>query len=253
MSAEPAGSLVLLRHGQSTTNADGRFTGWADVPLTAHGEEQAFHAARLLAAEGLVPDVAHTSVLRRSVRTADILLEEMDRSWVPVHRTWRLNERQYGALAGRVKRDVRREAGGDLYQAWRRSLTAAPAALGREELACLREDPRYAALTGRGLPAVERFTDVIVRVVPYWADVLAAQLLSGRTVLVVAHGNSLRALVAVLDRLTDHEVEDLNVPTGAPLLYRFDAALRPAVRGGRYLEPASAQAAALAVAAEGHK
>lgn len=252
MTAGPAGSLVLLRHGQSTTNAEGRFTGWADVPLTAHGEEQAAHAARLLVGEGLVPDVVHTSVLRRSVRTADILLEEMDRSWVPVHRTWRLNERQYGALAGRVKRDVLREAGDERYRAWRRSLTAAPGALGADELAFLRGDPRYAGLAGAGLPAVERFADVIARVAPYWADVLAAQLLSGRTVLVVAHGNSLRALVAVLDRLTDHEVEDLNVPTGAPLLYRFDAALRPAVRGGRYLEPAAAQAAALAVAAEGH-
>ncbi|MEU6754883.1 2,3-bisphosphoglycerate-dependent phosphoglycerate mutase [Streptomyces sp. NPDC046685] len=246
------GSLILLRHGQSTANAEGRFTGWADVPLTPRGEKQAAHAAGLLARDHLVPDVVHTSVLRRSIRSADLLLEEMDRCWIPVHRTWRLNERQYGALAGRVKREVRREAGPAQYHLWRRSLTAAAAPLPGDELARLRADPRYAALAGDGLPAVESLADVITRVAPYWTDVLAAQLYAERTVLVVAHGNALRALVAVLDRLTEHEVEDLNIPTGAPLHYAFDSAWRPTVHGGRYLDPAVARAAAEAVAAEGH-
>ncbi|MEV7709667.1 2,3-bisphosphoglycerate-dependent phosphoglycerate mutase [Streptomyces sp. NPDC088270] len=246
------GELILLRHGQSTTNAEGRFTGWADVPLTPHGERQAVRAAGLLGRDGLVPDLVHTSVLRRSIRTADVLLSHLDRAWVPVHRTWRLNERQYGALTGRVKREVRREAGPARYQAWRRSLTEAPAPLAADELARLRADPRYAGLADGGPPAVESLADIVARVTPYWADVLAARLLTGRTVLVVAHGNALRALVAVLDRLTEREVENLNIPTGAPLLYRFDAALRPTVRGGRYAEPDAARAAAEAVAVEGH-
>ncbi|WP_019074960.1 2,3-bisphosphoglycerate-dependent phosphoglycerate mutase [Streptomyces hokutonensis] len=245
------GTLVLLRHGQSTANAQGRFTGWGDVPLTAHGEKQAAAAAQLLAEDGLVPDVVHTSVLRRSIRTADILLEEMDRSWIPVHRTWRLNERQYGALTGRAKREVRREAGAAQYQAWRRSLTATPGPLDGDALACLRADPRYAALRGGGLPAVESLADMIARVAPYWADILAGQLHSGRRVLVVAHGNALRVLIAVLDRLTEQEVEDLNIPTGTPLRYDFDCELRPVVRGGGYLDPKSARVAAAAVAAEG--
>ncbi|MET8405369.1 2,3-bisphosphoglycerate-dependent phosphoglycerate mutase [Streptomyces sp900116325] len=246
------GTLILLRHGQSTTNAEGRFTGWADVPLTPRGEKQAAQAAGLLACDGLVPDVVHTSVLRRSIRTADILLEEMDRAWIPVHRTWRLNERQYGALTGRGKREIRLGVGPEQYQAWRRSLTAAPGPLAADELARLRADQRYAALAGGGLPAVESLADMITRVAPYWADALAKQLYTGLTVLVVAHGNALRALVAVLDRLTEHEVEHLNIPTGAPLHYAFDSALHPVVRGGRYLDPAAAQAAAEAVAAEGH-
>ncbi|MEU0679965.1 2,3-bisphosphoglycerate-dependent phosphoglycerate mutase [Streptomyces albogriseolus] len=245
------GTLVLLRHGQSITNAEGRFTGWADVALTAHGEKQAVAAAELLARDGLVPDAVHTSVLRRSIRTADILLQELDRSWIPVHRTWRLNERQYGALTGRVKCEVRREAGPEQYRAWRRSLTVAPGPLPADALARLRADPRYAALRGGGLPAVESLADMIARVAPYWADVPAGQLRSGRRVLVVAHGNALRALIAVLDRLTEQEVEDLNIPTGAPLRYDFDRALRPVVRGGGYLDPDSARTAAATVATEG--
>ncbi|MFE6668454.1 2,3-diphosphoglycerate-dependent phosphoglycerate mutase [Streptomyces sp. NPDC057697] len=246
------GTLILLRHGQSTTNAQGRFTGWADVPLTPHGERQAERAAELLARDGLVPGLVHTSVLRRTIRTADILLSRLDRAWVPVHRTWRLNERQYGALTGRVKREVRREAGPSRYRAWRRSPTGAPGPLAADALARLREDPRYACLADGGPPVVESFADVVARVAPYWTDVLAAQLRTGRTVLVVAHGNALRALVTLLDRLTGPEAEHLNIPTGAPLYYRFDAALRPTVRGGRYAEPGAARAAAEAVAAEGH-
>ncbi|MGW5115285.1 2,3-bisphosphoglycerate-dependent phosphoglycerate mutase [Streptomyces noursei] len=250
--AEDAGRLVLLRHGQSTTNAEGRFTGWADVPLTAYGEQQALVAAELLARTGLAPDFVHTSVLRRAVHTADLLLAHLDRAWIPVHRTWRLNERQYGALTGRRKAEVRRESGPAQYEAWRRSLTGAPGPLPAVDLAALRADPRYATLAGHGVPAVESLADVITRIAPYWADVLAPHIRRGRTVLVVSHGNALRALVAVLDRLTPDEVEQLNIPTAAPLHYTFDAALRPTARGGRYLDPARAKAAAKAVAAEGH-
>lgn len=246
------GTLILVRHGQSTSNADGRFTGWADVPLTPRGEKQAAEAGRQISEHELLPDVVHTSVLRRSVRSAEILLEEVDRAWIPVQRTWRLNERQYGALTGRDKREVRQEAGPEQYQAWRRSLTEAPGPLPADRLAELRADPRYAGLDGTALPAVESLAGMVARVAPYWADVLAGQLLTGRTVLVVAHGNSLRALVAVLDRLTEHEVEDLNIPTGAPLRYDFDHDLHPVVRGGGYLDPTSARSAAADVAAEGH-
>ncbi|GHJ41185.1 2,3-diphosphoglycerate-dependent phosphoglycerate mutase [Streptomyces sp. TS71-3] len=252
MPVAPGGLLVLVRHGQSTSNAAGRFTGWADVPLTVRGEGEAAEAGRLMAQHGLRPDVVHTSVLRRCVVSADIVLEKLDRSWIPVYRTWRLNERQYGALTGRSKREVRQESGVELYQGWRRSLTAAPGPLAPEQLAELRADPRYAAIRGAGVPAVESLADMVDRVVPYWVDVLAGELFSGRTVLVCAHGNSLRALVSVLDRLTAHEVEELNIPTGAPLLYTFDRDLRPLERGGRYLNPDRARVAAEAVAAEGH-
>jgi 2,3-bisphosphoglycerate-dependent phosphoglycerate mutase len=190
-------------------------------------------------------------VLSRSVRTADVLLAEIDRLGIPVHRTWRLNERQYGALAGRNKTEVRQEAGAQLYHMWRRSVTGRPGPLDPERLGRLRADPRYSSLAGGGLPAVESQADVIARVLPYWTDVITAQLYAGRTVLVVAHGNSLRALAGILDRLSDAEIEQLNIPTGAPLRYDIDAEFRPLVRGGCYLEPQRAREAAEAVAAEG--
>ncbi|MFE2373845.1 2,3-diphosphoglycerate-dependent phosphoglycerate mutase [Streptomyces sp. NPDC059398] len=250
--AGPFGTLVLMRHGQSSTNAEGRFTGWSDTPLTARGEREAAAAASLLSGEGLVPGVVHTSALHRSIRSAEIVLDGLDLSWIPVFRTWRLNERQYGALTGRLKSEVRQEAGGEQYRLWRRSLTGTPGPLPEHRLARLRADPRYAALRGAGIPEVESLADMIARVVPYWTDVLADQLHSGHTVLVVAHGNAIRALVAVLDRLSEHEVEELNIPTGAPLHYVFDDRLRPVRRGGRYLDPAGAREAAEAVAVEGH-
>lgn len=251
MRVAPTSRLILVRHGQSTFNAQGRFTGWADVPLTSSGEKEAVGAGHQLAAHGLLPDVVHTSVLSRSIRTADLLLAEVDRLWIPVHRTWRLNERQYGALAGKIKTEVRQQAGPQLYHQWRRTVTGKPGPLAPEQLAALRADQRYRMLAPDGLPAVESQGDVIARVQPYWTDVIAAQLAAGLTVLVVAHGNSLRALVALLDRLADAEVEQLNIPTGAPLLYEIDAEFRPLVRGGRYLEPEPAREAAEAVAAEG--
>ncbi|SFF58054.1 phosphoglycerate mutase [Actinacidiphila alni] len=245
-------TLILLRHGQSLANAQGRFTGWTDVPLTPRGEDEARTAARLLVRDGLRPDAVHTSVLRRSIRTADLVLAELDRAWLPVLRTWRLNERQYGALAGRPKSEVRREVGDDRYRELRRSVTARPAPSPPAELALLRADPRYARLRPDAIPPAETFADVVARITPYWTDELAPALRAGRTVLVVAHGNALRALIAVLDRLDDAAVERLNVPTGAPLLYALTGDLRPVAAGGRYLDPVTAHAAAAAVAAEGH-
>ncbi|MCS0603703.1 2,3-bisphosphoglycerate-dependent phosphoglycerate mutase [Streptomyces sp. LP11] len=248
-----AGTLLLLRHGRSTTNAAGRFTGWTDVPLASEGVHEAERAARLLARDGLLPDVVHTSLLRRSIRSADIVLAGLDRQWIPAQRSWRLNERQYGALTGRRKHDVRAEAGAGLYDHWRRSLHGRPAPLPAPDLVRLRADPRYATLRPDAVPAVESQADVTARVVPYWADVLAPRLRTGAVVLVVAHGNSLRALVTVLDGLDEAGVQRLDIPTGAPLRYDFDPDLRSVARGGTYLDPGAARAGAAAVAAEGHR
>ncbi|MFI0938517.1 2,3-diphosphoglycerate-dependent phosphoglycerate mutase [Streptomyces sp. NPDC021020] len=241
------GALVLLRHGQSTANAAGVFTGWTDVPLTPTGRVEALTAGRLLAAAGLLPDIVHTSVLRRTVSTADLALAVLERDWIPVRRTWRLNERHYGSLTGRRKQDVRAEAGEERYAVWRRSFDVAPppAAPGSTPPA---GDPRYAALPPDARPDTESLADVQARLLPYWADALAADLRRGRTVLVVAHGNSLRALVAHLDSLPPEDVPGLNIPTGIPLHYAFDSSLRPAAPGGTYLDPEAASRAAEAVA-----
>ncbi|MFG2639153.1 2,3-diphosphoglycerate-dependent phosphoglycerate mutase [Streptomyces sp. NPDC048362] len=247
-----AGTLILLRHGQSEANVAGVFGGWADYRLTPRGEEQAVGAARLIAQAGLLPDVVHTSLLHRSIRTAQIVLDGLGRSWIPVRRAWRLNERQYGALTGRGKQETRHAAGAERYESWRRSLHRRPPPLPEDRLALLRADPRYAPLPGDALPAVESFSDVVARVLPYWADVVAADLFQGRSVLVVAHGNSLRALVALLDDLDEPAIRALNIPTAEPLLYTRGPDLRPSPRGGRYLAPDRARTAAQAVAAEGH-
>ncbi|WP_307825709.1 2,3-bisphosphoglycerate-dependent phosphoglycerate mutase [Streptomyces sp. MBT33] len=178
------GTLILLRHGQSEANAAGVFGGWADFRLSPHGEEQAADAARLIADAGLWPDAVHTSLLHRSIRTAQIVADGLDRSWTPVRRTWRLNERQYGALTGQSKRKTRQDAGTDLYERWRRSLHAVPPPLSEDRLALLRADPRYAALPGEAIPPVESFADLLARVKPYWSDVLAPGLARGATLLV---------------------------------------------------------------------
>jgi 2,3-bisphosphoglycerate-dependent phosphoglycerate mutase len=245
---ERSATLILLRHGESTANAEGVFTGWIDVPLTPTGRAEALAAGHLLAAARLSPDTVHTSVLRRAVTTADLVLDVLDRDWVPVRRTWRLNERHYGALTGRRKQDVRAEAGEAQYTVWRRSNDVAPppAPPGTTPPA---GDPRYADLPPDAWPATESLADVQARLLPYWADALAPALTRGQTVLVVAHGNSLRALVAYLDRLPPEAVTDLNIPTGIPLRYFFDSAeLRPTVPGGQYLDPARAAQRAAAVA-----
>jgi 2,3-bisphosphoglycerate-dependent phosphoglycerate mutase len=244
-------SLVLLRHGESTTNASGEFTGWIDVPLTAGGETEARRAGELLRDAELYPDVLHTSLLRRAIRTAEIVADVLDRPWMPVRRSWRLNERHYGALTGRRKAEVRAEAGEERFTAWRRSFRTPPPpidpAAGRE----FTDDPRYAALPAGTVPVTECLADVLARLLPYWADVLAAELRAGRVSLVVAHGNSLRALVMHLDGLSEGQVAELNIPTGIPLLYRLDTDLRPLDGGGGYLDPDAAATAAGQVSAEG--
>ncbi|MDA8320763.1 MAG: 2,3-bisphosphoglycerate-dependent phosphoglycerate mutase [Actinomycetota bacterium] len=244
-------TLLLLRHGQSTANADGIFSGWLDVALTERGEREAIRAAELLAEHGMLPHVAHTSVLSRAIRTLDIVLAAADRLWIPTRRSWRLNERHYGALQGRPKAVVRAETGDHQFARWRRSYDIAPPPLDADDPAAARHDPRYAALPARELPLTEALADVRRRVVPYWQDVIAADLAAGRVPLVVAHGNSLRALCMHLDQLSADEVALLNIPTGMPLRYDLDPDGRPVVRGGTYLDPDAAVAGAAEVAAQG--
>ena len=243
-------SLVLLRHGQSTTNAAGTFTGWVDVDLSDVGREEARSAARLLRSAGLQPDVIHTSMLRRTIHTAQLVADELDRAWLPVRRSWRLNERQYGALTGRNKTQVRIEAGAPQYQRWRRSFDTAPPPMAAADLDKFRHDPRYAGVPADAFPVAESLADIMNRAVPYWFDALIPDLVNG-TVLVVAHGNSIRALVAHLDKVPPQETAALNIPTGMPLCYEFDDCWVPRHPGGRYLDPEAARAAAQAIAMEG--
>ncbi len=245
------GTLVLLRHGESEWNAKGLFTGWVDVGLSERGEAEARRGGELLVEAGLLPDVAHTSVLRRAIRTAEIALDITDRLWVPVRRSWRLNERHYGALQGKDKAAVRREFGDEQFRLWRRSYDTPPPPLDPHSEMSATGDRRYAALPSDVLPSTECLKDVVVRLLPYWYDALVPDLRSGADVLVAAHGNSLRALVKHLDRLGDEEVVGLNVPTGIPLVYELDEDLRPRRRGGEYLDPTAAEQAAAAVAGQG--
>jgi 2,3-bisphosphoglycerate-dependent phosphoglycerate mutase len=240
-------NLVLLRHGQSQWNLDNRFTGWVDVDLSEAGRAEACEAGRLLAAEGLNFDVAFTSVLKRAVRTLWLTLEELDRMWLPVHRSWRLNERHYGALQGLDKAETAAEHGDEQVHIWRRSYDIPPPPLAADDPGHPAHDPRYAHLDPRVLPATESLALTLERVLPYWHDAIAPQLRAGRAVLVAAHGNSLRALVKYLDGIADEEVTKLNIPTGIPLLYRLDNEL--GVVESRYLgDPEKAKAAAEAVA-----
>jgi 2,3-bisphosphoglycerate-dependent phosphoglycerate mutase len=232
-------TLVLLRHGESEWNSRNLFTGWVDVDLTPRGEEQATRSAHLLRAAGLLPTAVHTSVLTRAVRSAEIVVRELDRPEIPVRRDWRLNERCYGALQGMDRRAARERFGDELYTAWRRSYDGTPPPLHSEEGA------------SETHPRAESLADVVRRLLPYWREAIVPDLRAGGPVLVVAHGNSLRALVAHLDALSPEEVLGLNIPTGMPLRYDLDDHLRPLARGGRYLEPERAAEAAAVVAAEG--
>jgi len=243
-------TLVLLRHGESDWNAKGLFTGWVDVGLSERGVAEARRGGELLAESQLLPDVVHTSVLRRAIRTAEITLDVADRLWIPVRRSWRLNERHYGALQGKDKAATRAEFGDEQFRLWRRSYDIPPPPLpvGGARAA----DPRYAALPSDVLPLTECLKDVVVRLLPYWYDALVPDLRSGATVLVAAHGNSLRALVKHLDGLRDEEVVDLNIPTGIPLRYDLDDDMRPITAGGNYLDPEAAEKAIVGVAAQGH-
>jgi 2,3-bisphosphoglycerate-dependent phosphoglycerate mutase len=229
--------LVLLRHGQSEWNVQNLFTGWVNAPLTEAGEREAALAGRLLAAHRLLPGFVHTSVQRRAIRTADLALAECDRDWVPVRRSWRLNSNHYGALQGRNKAEVRAESGERQYLAWRRSYDTAPPPLADGSRYSQFADPRYAVIPPEARPRAESLKDVTARLLPYWYDAIVPDLLRGACVLVVSHGNTLRALVKHLDTMSEERVAGLDIPTGVPLAYELRPDLRPAANGGRYLEP----------------
>ncbi len=242
-------TLVLLRHGESVWNAEGLFTGWVDVGLSERGVAEAEHAGALLADSGLRPDVVHTSVLIRAIQTANVTLEAAGLSWLPVRRSWRLNERHYGTLQGKDKAQTRAEFGDEQFMLWRRSYDVPPPPLADDDPLSPRRDPRYALLTDDLLPRTECLRDVVHRMLPYWHDVLVPDLALGRTVLVVAHGNSLRALVKHLDGIGDAEIAELNIPTGIPLVYDIDSGFGRV--SSRYLDPEAAAAGAEAVRAQG--
>jgi 2,3-bisphosphoglycerate-dependent phosphoglycerate mutase len=237
---------VLVRHGQSIWNVENLFTGWTDVDLSPLGSEEARQAGRELARAGFVPDVVFTSVLKRAIRTQWLMLDELDLLWLPVERNWRLNERHYGALQGLNKAQTVERHGEAQVKIWRRSYDIPPPPLTVDDERHPRFDRRYADVAASDLPATESLKDTLARVLPYWQQNIAPQLQAGRQVLVVAHGNSLRAVVKMLDGLSEQEIIGLNIPTGVPLLYELDAALRPTAR--RYLgDPAAISAAAEAV------
>ncbi|MBO0827456.1 MAG: phosphoglyceromutase [Streptosporangiales bacterium] len=244
-------TLVLVRHGESVWNAEGLFTGWVDVDLSAKGEEEAQRAGDLLADEGLLPDVVHTSVLQRAIRTANITLDGCDRLWIPVRRTWRLNERHYGALQGKNKAQTREEFGEEQFMVWRRSYDTPPPPLPVDHELSQVNDPRYAELPSDAVPRTECLRDVLVRLLPYWYDAIVPDLRVGRTVLVAAHGNSLRALVKHLDDISDDEIPGLNIPTGIPLVYELGDDMQAESKG--YLDPEAAEESIAAVAAQGSK
>lgn len=227
-------NLILLRHGESEWNRDNRFTGWTDVELSDHGLEEAHRAAALLKDAGLTFDLAHTSVLKRAIRTLWIVLDDLDLLWLPVHRSWRLNERHYGALQGLNKQETAEVYGEQQVRLWRRSYSVRPPALALDDERHPRRDARYARLAMGQLPATESLQDTLERVLPYWHECIVPQLARGESVLVAAHGNSLRALVKYLDGISDEEIPGLNIPTGVPLVYELDAQLK-ALRS-RYLE-----------------
>ena len=245
-------TLILLRHGESEWNAKNLFTGWVDVDLTNTGRQEATRGGELLANSGLLPDVVHTSLLTRAIRTSQLALEAADRQWIPVRRTWRLNERHYGALQGKDKKETLAEYGEEQFMLWRRSYDVPPPPIEPDDPFAQTDDPRYAALPPEARPATECLADVVRRLIPYWEDVLVADdLRAGRTVLVAAHGNSLRAMVKHLDNISDADIAGVNIPTGIPLVYRLDGNLRPVVPGGEYLDPDAAATAAAAVATQG--
>ena len=226
--------LVILRHGESEWNASNRFTGWVNVALSPAGEREAARAGRLLARRGLLPGFVHTSLQRRAIRTADLALAECDRDWIPVRRSWRLNSNHYGALQGRSKDEVRAEAGEEQFMRWRRSYDAAPPPLDPGSEYSQFGDPRYAAVPPDIRPRTESLRDVTARLLPYWYDAIVPDLRSGQCVLVVSHGNTVRALVRHLERMSDEEVTGLNVPTATPLAYKLGPDFRPHGRHHRF-------------------
>src|ERR1700729_942992 len=244
-------TLIMVRHGESEWNDKGLFTGWVDARLSGRGEAEAVQAGVQLTEAGLRPGVVHPSVLSRAIQTANLALDAAGLSWLPVRRSWRLNERHYGALQGKDKAATRREFGDEQFMLWRRSFDVPPPPIADDDPLSSAGDPRYAALPPEARPRTECLKDVLARFLPYWYDAVVPDLASGRTVLVVAHGNSLRALVKHLDGISDEAIAELNIPTGIPLLYDLDATFRPTVAGGRYLDPEAAATAAEAVKNQG--
>lgn len=244
-------TLVLLRHGQSEWNASNQFTGWVDVDLTDLGRAEAVRGGELMAEQGVLPDVLYTSLLRRAITTAHLALEAADRLWIPVHRDWRLNERHYGALQGLDKAATKEKYGEEQFMAWRRSYDTPPPPIEKGSEFSQDADPRYADIGGG--PLTECLADVVERFAPYYTGTIVPDLKAGKTVLIAAHGNSLRALVKYLDGMSDEDVVGLNIPTGIPLRYDLDENLKPKVPGGTYLDPEAAAAGAAAVASQGAK
>ena len=241
-------NLILLRHGESDWNRKNLFTGWVDVDLTETGEAEARRGGELLTDRGLLPDVVHTSMLRRAIRTAQISLDVADRHWIPVQRSWRLNERHYGALQGKDKVQVREEFGEEQFMVWRRSYDTPPPPLDADDAYSQVHDARYAALLDT-VPRTECLKDVVARLLPYWFDAIVPDLRLGKTGLIAAHGNSLRGLVKYLDGLSDEAVVSLNIPTGIPLHYQLDdVTLKPSAPG-QYLDPQAAAASIEAIVA----
>ena len=240
------GKLILVRHGQSTWNVENLFTGWTDVDLSEKGHREAAEAGQLLLRDKFLIDVAFTSVLKRAIRTLWIMLDEMDRMWIPVERSWRLNERHYGALQGLNKAQTAEKHGEAQVKIWRRSYDIAPPPLEANDKRHPRFDPRYADIDSSQLPAAESLKDTLERVLPIWESRISSDLLAGRNVLVAAHGNSLRAMVKMLDNIPEEQIVELNIPTGVPLLYELDSQLKPIT--SRYLgDPKAIAAAAEAV------
>ncbi len=243
-------TLILLRHGESEWNAKNLFTGWVDVALTEKGCVEAERGGVLMREAGILPDVVHTSVQRRAINTAYLSLDAADRHWIPVRRSWRLNERHYGALQGKDKKQTLEAYGEEQFMLWRRSFDVPPPPLDDDSEFSQVGDPRYADL-GDEMPRTECLKDVIARFLPYWESSIVPDLRTGSTVLVAAHGNSLRALVKHLDGISDEDIAGLNIPTGMPLVYRLDDDMAPTVKGGEYLDPEAAAEAAAAVANQG--
>lgn len=245
--------LILLRHGESDWNSKNLFTGWVDVDLNEKGVGEAKRGGELLAEENLLPDKLHTSLLRRAIHTAYLALDGCDRHWIPVQRSWRLNERHYGGLQGLNKAETLEKYGNEQFMAWRRSYDVPPPVLDKDAQWSQWNDPRYADIPEDGRPQTECLKDVVARMLPYWESDIKPDLATGKTILVAAHGNSLRALVKHLDEISDDDIAGLNIPTGIPLLYELDENFAPIIKGGRYLDPEAAEAGAKAVAAQGKK
>ncbi|RZI94808.1 MAG: phosphoglyceromutase [Microbacterium sp.] len=244
-------TLILLRHGQSEWNKTNQFTGWVDVRLTDQGKAEAQRGGELMKERGILPDVLHTSVLSRAIQTANIALDAADRLWIPVQRTWRLNERHYGALQGKDKAETLEEFGNEQFMLWRRSFDVPPPELADDDQYSQVGDPRYEGIDG-DVPRTESLKIVIDRMLPYWEDAIIPDLSAGKTVLVTAHGNSLRGLVKHLDGISDADIAELNIPTGIPLVYKLGDDFMP-LEPGEYLDPEAAAAGAAAVAAQGKK